>query len=58
MCLLGAHQRVWWGQELLKEGLAAPGVGTLSHLRQKLLGEDCEDSVGDKHFCRETAGAT
>lgn len=25
VCLPGAHQRVWWGQELLKKGLAAPG---------------------------------
>lgn len=58
MCLPGAHQRVWWGQELLKEGLAAPSVSLLSHLRQKLLGADCKGSLGDEHFCRETAGAT
>lgn len=58
VCLPGAHQRLWWGQELLEEGLAAPGVNTLSHLRQKLQGADCKGSVGDERFCRETAGAT
>lgn len=59
MCVCREHTRGFGGgQELLEEGLAAPGVSTLSHLRQKFQGAYCEGSVGDEHFCRETAGAT